>query len=773
MFAKMALPVLGGAPSVWAVALCFFQGALLAGYVYAHLLTRYIAARYAGVLHVALMLVAMTSLPVALPAGWREPPPGDPYLWQLGLFAAGIGAPFVIIAANAPLLQAWFARTRHPHARDPYFLYAASNFGSLLALLAYPFLLEPLFGLHALGRLWAAGFIILTLALAVTAWVARPSVEAPIDEPDHAAPTGPRWQTRAAWVGLAFVPSALLTAFTTHIATDVASAPLIWVLPLSLYLLTFVLVFRDRPWLWAPVSLAFGVAAYLSLHAAAPLYFDTLAGRWVMAGAVLLVLALFTAVYRRSPVRQTTWLAWAQLGAVVVALLELSRQIPDTWFVTAAAGVAAFFLSALVAHRTLYESRPPARDLTQYYMWLSTGGVLGGLFSALVAPRLFTEVYEYPILLALTVACRPGVRLSLRPRVWVGVAALLAFGAVTIHWLPRLVGEYGWNLHGLGATTAVTLVFAAATLLLARYPAAQVVAALLMCAAVVELESNVNRGDAITKRRSYFGVYRVAESEDHDFHILTHGTTLHGAQRTRDDDGKPVEDYTPATYYYPDSPMARTVDLVRARLASEQRKGTYGVVGLGTGSLACLSQEGEHWRFFEIDPVIVDIASDPRNFTFLTHCQPQPDIVMGDARLTLSKQSPGTFDLIIVDAFSSDAIPVHLLTADAIRMYAARLTPEGVLLLHTSNRYLDLDAVLGATIPLVPELHGLLLLDSDAEGDYSSSNSTVGVFSKDDAVLDPFRALDISADLERGTLRPWTDDYSDLLGPFVARLTGG
>jgi hypothetical protein len=668
MFAKMVLPILGGAPSVWAVALCFFQGALLAGYSYAHYINRHLATRYAGFVHLAVIALAMLTLPIGLPSGWREPPPGDPYLWQLGLFTVAIGLPFLAVAANAPLLQAWFARTGHPHGRDPYFLYAASNLGSFIALLGYPFVLEPTFGLTALSQIWTVGFVALGVAIAVCFFTLN-QVGGTDNEPaaaleaDAADAAPPNWRDRMTWIWLALVPSALLVAYTTHVATDVASAPLIWVLPLSLYLLTFVFVFRDRPMVLAPVAVAVAVAAFLGVRV-----FGTAFLHMYIPLAVLLVAAAgctaaFVWIYVNGTTAPKTWLLGAQLAAVVLALLQLSQTRHDTWIISAATGVAAFFLSGMVAHRTLYEARPAARYLTQFYIFMSLGGVLGGLFSALIAPKLFAEVLEYPILLALTLACRPGVNVlgyaqaSLAvlgraagvtaPTAWKNMVAdkqellrfwlLVALGLLAVYWLPTIGVRIGWNFGEYGAAFALALAFTIVVVAVSGIPARQLIAGLLMCLAVVALPSSVKRGDA---QRSYFGVYRVSESSDGEFHVLTHGTTLHGAQRVKDPSGQPVLNTTPTTYYYPKSPMAKSVEMVRASLDAKGKKGRYGVVGLGTGSLSCYAKEGERWRIFEIDPVVIGISSNPRNFSFLANCQPNPDIVVGDARLTLAKEPP-------------------------------------------------------------------------------------------------------------------------------------
>jgi spermidine synthase len=254
------------------------------------------------------------------------------------------------------------------------------------------------------------------------------------------------------------------------------------------------------------------------------------------------------------------------------------------------------------------------------------------------------------------------------------------------------------------------------------------------------------------------------------YNILMHGTTLHGAQKVRDEAGEYVVDPTPGTYYHDTSPMGHAIKFRRQALAAAGRKGRYGVIGLGAGSLACHSEEGETWRFFEIDPVMVAIASDDENFSYMSNCQPTPDIVLGDARLTMAKEADASFDLIIVDAFSSDAVPMHLMTAEALRLYLAKLAPEGTAVLHVSNRYLDLDGVLSATVPLVAGARGLIVADDTADGSYAATSSTVVVLSRSEEALQPFRELGDVRELDAKRLRPWTDDYSDVIGPFLSKM---
>ncbi|HIE69175.1 MAG TPA: hypothetical protein EYP98_02900 [Planctomycetes bacterium] len=396
------------------------------------------------------------------------------------------------------------------------------------------------------------------------------------------------------------------------------------------------------------------------------------------------------------------------------------------------------------------------------------GGVLGGLFAALIAPKLFSEVFEYPLLIALTVACRPGVfdqaRWKVSELVW--LFAIVAVGLVLIRYGFRWSVQLGIDYGPWGITPALALLFAVAALVFWGHGARQLAAVLLMFATVVMLPSQVKRGFA---QRSYYGVYRVSQSPDGHYNVLTHGTTLHGAQRIRGADGHLIADTTPGTYYYPGSPMARSVRAVQGRLAVEGRHGRFGIVGLGAGSLACYANEGEQWRFFEIDPLVVDIAAKSNYFTFLVNCLPKTDIVIGDARLMLAKEADRSFDLILVDAFTSDAVPVHLMTAEALQLYASKLKDDGILVLHVSNRYLDLDGVLGAILRLLPDLKGLVISDDTADGSYAENTSTIAVFAKNERALDPFRIIEGSQPLPARGLKPWTDDASDILGPFLSK----
>ncbi len=728
MFAKMALPILGGSPSVWSVSVFFFQAALLVGYLYAHLLINKAPPHLTGIIHLGVCALALLCLPIAIAKWVGEPPEGEPYLWQLGMFTASIGLPFMAVSANAPLLQAWFARSGHPDARDPYFMYAASNLGSLIALLGYPFVLERVFGVSQLSYLWAVAYGLLVLAIGASFFLMRGAQAGGVPE-TAAAPAGeasdgvaPTLAKRLSWVGLAFVPAALVTAFTVQTTTDVASAPLLWVFPLALYLLTFVLVFRDRPLI--------SREALLFLH----------------------------------------------LIALTVVLFALAQRGNNNWFVTSATGIAVFFTTAMLAHRTLYEARPAPRYLTEFYLLMSLGGALGGMFTALVAPKLFSQIYEYPLLLALSVACRPGAlslpwkdKEKLKDELIV-LWFIAAAGILAIRELPGFAVRLGLPVPPQWGPAPIVIIALAVVLLAnVQHATRQALTALIMCLTLIWLPSNVQQGDA---QRSFFGVYRVQQAEDPTgtFRVLMHGTTLHGSQRFFDEDGKAVDDTVPTTYYYPGSPIGQTINKRRSILGD--KKGRYGIVGLGTGSSSCHKREGETWRFFEIDPTVINIAKNPKNFTFIGKCQPDIDIAIGDARLTIAKEPDASFDLFIIDAFSSDAIPVHMLTKEAVQLFLDKLKPDGVVLLHTSNRYLDLNSVLGAILKQMPEgTAAIAVTDHSASGGYGQSISSNVIFAKSEAALQPYRALEGNvSELEDGGLGAWTDDYSDILGPFLNGL---
>jgi hypothetical protein len=700
MFAKMVLPVLGGTPAVWSVAMVFFQALLLAGYLYAHWATRTLGLGAAAALHLALMGVALVSMPVAVAAGWGQPPANGEALWLLGLFTVSVGLPFFAVAGNAPLLQAWFARSGHGAAADPYFLYAASNVGSFAALLAYPFLIEPLLSLKDQSRLWTGGFLVLAAFVAAcAAFVARTG---PAAAPAPEAGPAPPVRTNLRWTALAFVPSGLLVATTAHLSTDIAAAPLLWVVPLALYLLTFILAFRDRPIL--------GPTALLRLQI------------WMTALAIL--------------------------DSTAIGLLPLSLSVL----------LAVLFVGSLACHRALYATRPAAGRLTDFYICLSLGGVLGGLFCALLAPKLFATVIEYPLLLALALFCHPRAAASFRrlgARAAVRMLAACAVGAA-IAWTALAVAPMG------AVRLAILGALAAGAMLTWRRPAIAV--PVLASAAVAA--SLLGSPAGTESLRSFFGVHKLGFSGDGRFLTLSHGTTLHGAMRIRNDDGTPATGRPePTTYYTFDGALGVGIRAVReaqgGRLAA-------GVIGLGAGSLACHAAAGERWTFFEIDPLVAKLARD--RFRFLGECAPDAAVVLGDARLTLAREAGG-FGLLVIDAFSSDAIPTHLLTREAIGVYLAKLAPQGAVLIHVSNRYLELRPILARTAAE----HGLgLWAWNDTDGEPAElrfrTPSIAVALARDPAHLGTIASGGVWRRVEPDPARrPWTDDFSNVLAAVADR----
>jgi hypothetical protein len=711
MFAKMVLPALGGAPAVWAVSMCFFQALLLLGYAYAHLVSRHLPPRPALVSHLAVAAAALLTLPIALPVSWAQASADNLY-WQLiAILGVGVGLPFFALAANAPLLQAWFVRSGHAHqSADVYSLYAASNAGSLAALLAYPVLIEPLVPLGYQGRAWAIGFVLLGLMLAACGWLMLSASgargqPAPKELPGESVAWKANWQDRFCWAALAFVPSGLLVAFTTYVTTDLASVPLLWVVPLALYLATFIAAFRvDRP-----------IGYRLGL--------------------------------------------WLQPLAVAITLVTMDWDATFAWALSCIAGTLAFATTSLVCHRQLYERRPATEGLTEFYLWMSIGGAAGGIFAALIAPQVFTSLLEFPVLLGLAVLCR--LFLPEKGGAW-DWRALLPAIAIALLLVFALAKIAPWNWSQELRLYVLAALGAAAVVSWRRRVAEQAAFAALVLG--VALFPNGNA--PVHVARSFFGTHKVVEPPGGKFRILMHGLTLHGAQlidrHPQASQARPL----PLTYYHPKGPLAQGLLLARAANADRGGALRVGVVGLGTGAMACHARPGDRWRFFEIDPEVIRIATNLAYFTYLSACRPDAELVLGDARLTLAREAESAFDYLVIDAFSSDAIPVHLLTVEAIRLYVARLSDRGVLALHVSNQNLDLPPTVESSIALIPGLKGIYTEGESGEG---AIRSQVILLSRHQEALAPALAWHKARMLDRPAVRPWTDDYSDILSPLVRR----
>ena len=694
MVARMALPRLGGAPAVWNSAMLVYQALLLGGYAYAHGLARFRPRVQAGI-HLGLLAIAALWLPIGLVAG-DPPADADPAVWVPWLLGLSIGPLFFAVSAQAPLIQRWFAAASG--GRDPYALYAASNLGSFGGLIAYPLLVEPSLALKGQSLVWTIGYGALVLLVAACALRLPPRAVA---EAQHAV-TPPATPRRIAyWIALSLVPSGLMLATSTYITTDIVAMPLLWVLPLGLYLLSFTIAFAARR----------GAADMVTRIAPVTLL---LFGGVIMAG------------YHQRP--------YFNAG---IALLLL-------------------FMVSVALHTALFRARPAPDRLTGFYLAMSAGGALGGVFAGLLAPVLFDWTYEYPLLILAAGMLVPQQFLAVPiHRLWarhgramlIGLALILGVGInVAVLRADGLTGAANGiaflmlatlGLLTIGARAGYVLLLASALVVFGGYRA-------------IALSL-----DAGARTRSYFGVYTVNIRPDR--RELDHGTTVHGVQLR----GSPARERQPTTYYAPGSGVGQAMLLAPTLYGAGAR---IGVVGLGTGTLACYARPGQSWRFYEIDPAVIRIARDTGQFSYLSRCLPRPTILLGDARISLAQAAPDSLDLLALDAFSSDAIPMHLMTREAFETYARVLSDRGMLLVHISNRFLDLEPVVAAAAQS-GGWHAMQLNYNPSTLDTDASASLWIALSRDRAVIDTLadRNPGWAPIANTGHVPVWTDDYSTIL----------
>jgi len=719
MFSKMVLPLLGGTPSVWNTCMLFFQTALLGGYLYAHVTSRWLGVRTQSVLQIVLFALTFLTLPVAVASGWRPTSSAMPVWWLAALLAVSLGAPFFMLSTGAPLLQRWFSESGHPLAPNPYFLYAASNLGSMVALLTYPVLIEPRLRLAQQSHLWTGAYVVLVALIAVCAYVVRrgwsgatrpviaDATAADVDalgviafDTARAASEKVTVWRRVRWVLLSFVPSSMLLAVTTYLSTDVASIPLLWIVPLAIYLLTFVIVFARK-----------------------------------------------TVIFRHSLA------IWLQPPFLLILSVAIALMMQRSVTALAPTHLAAFFLTALVCHGELAKDRPSVSHLTEFYLWLSVGGVLGGIFNVIVAPQVFDSVVEYPIAIVLAAALRP--TLATRGPLARALDVLLPFGVFALIVMLMRAGfpPTRWSdkapVWAFGGYAMLVLCFQ-------RHPVR-----FALGVAAIFLGSTLGRGrdDTLLFRgRSFFGVYRVMRYPNH--HALQNGTTTHGGQSVF-----PTLAREPLTYYHRDGPLGQAF----ASLMQTNDNRRVAIVGLGTGTVACYGHSNETWTFYEIDPLIERIAFNPKYFTYLRDCPPAKRIVLGDARLSLAQARDSSYDFIILDAFSSDAIPVHLMTREALQLYLRKLAPGGSIAFHISNRYLDLEPVL-VEIARDARVAGIIGSDGSLTSEQVSAfkmTSKWVVLSRnanDHALLALQKGWRVLP--PQSTVGVWTDDFSNVLSVF-------
>jgi hypothetical protein len=719
MMGKMALPLLGGTPAVWNTCLVFFQATLLAGYLYAYAVTKWLRRRNQIVLHIILALTPLFVLPLRIPIGWEPPSQSNPVLWILAMLSVAVGLPFFLLSACTPMLQRWFSQSGHKQANDPYFLYAASNAGSLVGLLGYPLLLEPTLRLSVQSHIWSYGyasFLVMTVTCGALVWRARPvmtAVEVAPQEGPSATEPSAVWRQRLRWIALAFVPSSLMMGVTTELTTDVPAVPLFWVLPLAFYLLSFVLVFAKRP----PIS-----------H------------EWLIRRLPFLILVALVPIVCKT-----------KLPLLAMILIYLS----------------ALFAIALMCHGELARSRPNVSRLTEFYLWMSFGGVLGGIFNALLAPVVFSTVVEFPLVLVFAALLRPPIDQK-------SVLPAKAARAKRNDWLmPISLGVcmaaviIGLEHLGLRPSRSLNILIFGYSMLwclsFGKRPL-RFAAGLVALLAASSLYTGPF-GTILHTERSFFGVSRVTNDPTGKFRNLFHGGTSHGIQSL-----DPAQSCGPLSYYSRSGPAGSILETLHSKTlqesSGEARKAKWAVVGLGAGAMSSYLQPGESLTYYEIDPVVKRIASNPHYFTFLSQCAPTARIVLGDARLKLRGAPDGSYDLIVLDAFNGDTIPMHLMTREALALYVRKLAPGGLIAFHISNLYLDLAPTLGA----IARDEGLVCLIDDDTG-VSQAQVDAGKFPSKWVVMARSRAdLGVLATDPRwkpvnvppGT-PAWTDDYSNLL----------
>ncbi len=641
---KMILPWFGGGSSVWNACMVFFQVTLLLGYLYAHWLHENLEPRRQALVHVALLAVSLFLLPIAANPSWKGSSLTHPELSVVGLLTVTVGLPYMMLSTTGPLVQAWFART--VRSGTPYRLYALSNLASMSALLSYPVLVEPWLPLRVQTKIWSLGYAAFAVSCGVAAWRAAGGAPAADRARDEAQGARPDWKTCLLWVALAACPSVLLLTITRHLTQDVAPIPLLWVLPLSIYLLSFILCFDAPRYYYRPAFLAALVAALLA------------AGK-MLSGS----------------------------SDVLTGVATLSGCL---------------FVFCMVCHGELVRRKPHSRHLTLFYLMLSTGGALGGAFVGLLAPALFTGFFEFP--LGLTLAAALGAVVVWREsRTWMKAAAVVAVCAYA-----------GWMTYEAWDTvTGYRRVM-----------------------------------------RNFYSQLRVEEWDDDTVgskRALFHGRISHGTQAL-----KAPWRTQPAAYYCADSGVGRAI---RA-LDGGARK--IGVVGLGTGTLAVYGRAGDQIRIYEINPQVEQIARS--EFFYLPESKARVDVVLGDGRLMLEKEAPQNFDVLAIDAFSGDSIPTHLLTVEAIQRYLMHLKPDGILALHVTNTYLDLQPVVAGAAASLGRAALLYEYHPPEEDALCHSTEWALVMSREKAAALPALLAGGQRMVVRPGFRRWTDDYTNMLG---------
>lgn len=706
MVTKMVLPTMGGTPAVWNTAMFTFQLLLLLGYGYAHLLARIASPRKQLLLHAGIILAACAFLPLHVALVADEALLSQPVRSLVYAFLTHIGLPFFCLSATAPLLQSWVSRSTHPLAKTPYVLYSASNLGSFAGLIGYVVLVEPSFDLASQSQYWSGLFIVATAALLVAGWGLRMGA---VEKSTAVQGIAPNWRECIGWVWLAFLPSSLSLGVTTYITTDVASMPLLWVIPLSLYLLSFVDAFRNRP-------------------------------------------LLVRACQRMAPI-----LGLAAVMLFVFKGAGLGASLPLQLLV--------FAIFAFALHGWLASRQPAPAYLTQFYLCLSVGGVLGGAFNGLAAPYLFNTAIEYPMVLLLAsltafiyLQRRDDATVSVAKQLrWLGltallVAAFLLIGTVAYSILQKidlqavLISPMMIKIAGVSALLVMVL---------SLRQFARVYYSLLVLLIIVLINWSMT-GDPMFRGRNFFGVSQVIFDADKNIHRFSHDTTVHGIQSL-----DPKRAMTPLAYYAPLQDVFKALPVTHHHPLA--------VLGLGAGTLKCFAQKGNQVDLYEINPMVRAIAENPDYFTYLRDCPASHTVLMGDGRIEIGKQPQGRYGAIILDAFSSDSIPGHLLTQEAIHIYLDRLAPGGVLIFNISNRHIDLRPLLGAQAKAVGAVAYRKFFEATKDEPLIFASEWV-VIARTEKDLQPLlKAHEGWEEVHGDGNRYWTDQYINLL-PYLKAL---
>jgi spermidine synthase len=708
----MVLPLLGGAPAVWITAMLFFQTFLLLGYFYANVLAQFFKPKVQFIIHTALLTLFIISLPPLIPDHASPPFSSNPAFWQLSLMAVSLGGPFFIISATAPLLQNWYRFSKQTDSSDPYFLYSASNIGSLSALLLYPFLIEPLLSTQSQTYIWSAGYITLILLILLIFIRTKEHFSSVSDQTirKELKPFSFEFKKEyLGWIFLSFIPASLLLGVTNYITTDIASVPLLWLLPMTLYLLTFIIAFSKTKF------------RYLKFIYPLQIFF------------------LYFAVI---------FFLWTEKYTFFVLIIHILL----------------FFITALITHTSLIKTKPPAENLTLFYLFISIGGALAGIFNALIAPLVFIQPLEYPLILGL----------AMFTRYWTDQDNNF------FHFKNDLINLVQKKERGTTSDPLIILCAVIVSLSIVNVILSTATIKLILAVLIFFLFINVNNkrwllslttlcvlltnpgfnwfDNQITKKieRNYFGVIKVLDQPATNVRILQHGTTYHGVQSL-----DPELKLTPNAYYHEKGVFGE----VFTYLDSVDQEQRIGVIGLGVGTLTCFSKKGRHYDFYEIDPDIIEIAEDSSLFSYLSDCGSPYNIIEGDGRLGLTTADNDLYDVIILDAFSSDNIPVHLLTIEAIRLYLSKLKPDGVLVFHISNRHLDIAPIiskhaenldmlsLGKTSPTAIDKNQNLIMTA----------ATIHLIFTEESAYKYFRDNNWKKVPHTHIRTGWTDDFSNIL----------